>query len=280
MARANCITVCRVAGLAGVLSVVFGCASKSNGSAETGGGSTSSNGGATSNGGAMSSNGGSTPSNGGSTPSNGGSTPSNGGSTPSNAGSTSSSGGQAFDSGACPTAPPFDDTDPAVLENCTVPIAVAVGNGLRRAVSLDGQIWSHEVYLPDSSLTDQNENSHRDVLIAKGLIVIVGDGGVLVSADKGETFTVSHVGRFHDAGLAYFQGAIWVVSNLGTFATSDGKVWLEWPADAMVPGGLPGAFGANAGTVVGGSKLLTVSNRNDHARVFDGTAWTEQTFDS
>ncbi len=272
------MTACRAACLGSVLFAVLGCASKSNGNAQADGGATSSSGGALSNGGSVSPGGAAMASNGGSTPANGGAMPANGGSTSSNAGATSSSGGQAFDSGACPTVAPFDDSDQAVIDNCTVPVVVAIGNGLRRAVSLDGQTWDHEVYLPDPSLSDQNENSHRDALIAKGLIFIVGDGGVLVSSDRGSSFTVSHAGRFHDSGLAYFQDAIWVVSNLGTYATSDGKAWQEWPADMTLPGGLPGAFGANAGTVVGGSKLLTVSNRSEHARVFDGTTWTEQTF--
>ena len=182
------------------------------------------------------------------------------------------------DGGACPTAP-FDDSDQGVVDRCTVPIAVAVGNGLRRALSLDGQTWDHDVYTPNDG-ADQNEYSHRDVVIAKGLIVIVGDGGVFVSFDAGETFTVTHTGRFHDAGLTYFQGAIWVVSDFGTLSTVDGTTWKEWLGTATLPGNVPGTFGANAGVVVGDGKLFAVSGRDGHRRFFDGTTWTEQTFDS
>jgi hypothetical protein len=189
-------------------------------------------------------------------------------------------GGLSGVAGACPAAAPFDDSNAALVSACTVPIAVAVGNGLRRASTRDGVTWDHDVYLPDTGL-DQNENSHRDVLIARGLIFVVGDGGLLVSRDGGETFLVAKPGRFHDSALVYFQGAVWAITNLGTLSTTDGTTWNETAAGATLPGNLPGAFSATGGAAVsGGSKLLAISGRNTSARVFDGTSWSEHTFDT
>jgi hypothetical protein len=187
--------------------------------------------------------------------------------------------GQAGGNGSCPTAAPFDDSNPAVVSDCAVPIAVAVGNGLRRALTHDGKTWDHDVYLPDSG-ADQNENSHRDVLIARGLIFVVGDGGLLVSKDGGETFAVGRAGRFHDSALVSFQGLIWAISNLGTFSTTDGSTWKEYAGTSMLPGNLPGAFSASGGAAVAsGSLLLVVSGRQSSARLFDGTSWTQHDFD-
>jgi hypothetical protein len=163
---------------------------------------------------------------------------------------------------------------------CTVPIAVAVGNGLRRASTRDGMTWDHDVYLPDTG-ADQNENSHRDVLVARGLVFVVGDGGLLVSSDGGETYAIAKAGRFHDSALVYFQGMVWAITNLGTLSTTDGKTWNETAASAMLPGNVPGAFGATGGAAVsGGAKLLAVSGRNTSARVFDGATWSEHAFDA
>jgi hypothetical protein len=140
--------------------------------------------------------------------------------------------------------------------------------------------WDHDVYLPDAG-ADQNENSHRDVLVARGLIFIVGDGGLLVSSDGGETFAIAKPGRFHDAALVYFQGAVWAITSLGTLSTTDGKTWNETAAGAVLPGNLPGPFSATgAAAVSGGSKLLAVSGRNTSARVFDGATWSEHVFDA
>jgi hypothetical protein len=195
-------------------------------------------------------------------------------------GGVGATGGQSGGAGACPAAPPIDDSNAALVSACTVPVAVAVGNGLRRASTHDGVTWDHDVYLPDAG-ADQNENSHRDVLIARGLIFVVGDGGLLVSSDGGETFPIAKPGRFHDSALVYFQGAVWAITNLGTFSTSDGKTWNETAAGAMLPGNVPGPFSATGGAAVsGGSKLLAVSGRNTSARVFDGTTWSEHVFDA
>jgi hypothetical protein len=195
-------------------------------------------------------------------------------------GATASGGasGQGGLDGGCPTSAPFDDSNVAAV--CTVPVAVAVGNGLRRALTYDGRTWDHDVYMPDAG-ADQNENSHRDVLIARGLIFVVGDGGLLVSNDGGETFAVGRGGRFHDSALAYFQGVIWAISNLGTFSTTDGKTWKEYSGTSMLPGNLPGAFSASGGAAVAsGSLLLVVSGRQPSVRLFDGTTWTQHDLDS
>ncbi|HVU52790.1 MAG TPA: hypothetical protein VHL80_19045 [Polyangia bacterium] len=179
------------------------------------------------------------------------------------------------DGGVCPTAP-FDDSDQSVVDACTVPIAVAVGNGLRRSSTHDGITWDHDVFTPKGT-GDQNEWSHRDVIMARGLIVIAGDSGVLVSSDGGETYNMTHAGTFHDAGIAYFQGAIWIVSNVGTMSTTDGTTWKEWLGTTMLPGNLPGQYSANGGVSVGGGKIFAVNTRDNTTRLFDGTTWTQQT---
>src|SRR5882672_8264214 len=48
------------------------------------------------------------------------------------AGDTTDAGASATHDGGCPTAPPFDDSNASLVSACTVPVAVAVGNGLRR----------------------------------------------------------------------------------------------------------------------------------------------------
>jgi hypothetical protein len=195
------------------------------------------------------------------------------------AGAAGSAGAPSGADGGCPTAAPFDDSNAALVSACTVPIAVAVGNGLRRASSHDGVTWDHDVYMPDTG-TDQNENSHRDVLVARGLIFVVGDGGLLVSSDGGETFPIAKAGRFHDSALVYFQGVIWALTNLGTLSTTDGKTWNETAAGATLPGNLPGPFSGTGGAAVSSaSKLVAISGRNTSARVWDGVTWSEHAFD-
>jgi len=134
--------------------------------------------------------------------------------------------------------------------------------------------------LPDASVTDQNENSHRDVLVARGLVFVVGDGGLLVSSDGGETFAVARAGRFHDSALAYFHGTIWLMSNLGTFSSTDGKTWMEYSGTTMLPGKLAGEFSATGGAAASsGSVLVVLGGRDTTSRVFDGTTWTQHDFD-
>jgi hypothetical protein len=183
------------------------------------------------------------------------------------------------DRGGCPSAPPFDDTDQTIIDQCTVPVAVAVGNALRRAITFDGQTWIDEVYMPSAG-PDQNEFSHRDAVIARGLIVIVGDGGISTSFDGGATFSVTQAGRFHDAGITYFQGAIWALTNLGTFASTDGKTWQSWLPTMSLPGGVSGDFPASSGVAASGSKLVATTWRTNSMRVFDGTTWTHRMLDS
>jgi hypothetical protein len=176
----------------------------------------------------------------------------------------------------CPTAPPFDDTDARIVQKCTRSVFVGVGNGQRRIVSYDGQTWEHDEWFPNQ-LADQNENSHRDVAIANGIIVIAGDAGILVSSDGGVTYTVVENGRLHDAGMAFYKGAFWIVSSFGTFTSSDGKTWMAWRQGTQVPGGLPGPFTAGS-VAASSSKLIALSGRETAYRVFDGTTWTQHTF--
>ena len=192
--------------------------------------------------------------------------------------STGGSGGADLGGGdvSCPTKPPFDETDAALVEKCTRPVVVGVGNGLRRVASENGQTWDVDEWFPDG-MPDQNENSHRDVLVANGIVVIAGDGGLLVSLDGGQTYSTQSSERLHDAGVGFFQGAFWVVSSGGTFSSSDGTNWTTWPGDTPLPGDLPGKFSADS-IATTSSKLVAMSGRDNKYRIFDGATWTEYDF--
>jgi hypothetical protein len=170
----------------------------------------------------------------------------------------------------CPTSPPYDESDQALLDACTRPVVVGVGNGLRRIVSYDGQTWQYDVWFPNSA-ADQNENSHRDVAIANGLIVIVGDSGILVSADGGATYTNPNTLPMHVSTVSFFKGAFWVISSEGTFSSSDGVTWTEWDN--------PGEFSGRA-SATDGQRLVAINSVNNNYRVFDGSNWTTHTLSS
>lgn len=163
--------------------------------------------------------------------------------------------------GGCPRAAPFDDADPA-LEACTRPVLVFVGNAQRRTVSYDGDTWAIDQSFPDGG-ADQNENSHRDVAVARGVIVIVGDGGILTSWDGGATFTQTDKARHHRSAVGVFRGEFWVLSGLGTFASADGRTWR--------PAGT--AFAAVA-AVAAGDRLVAVGG-SGNVRAYDGAAWSD-----
>ena len=173
----------------------------------------------------------------------------------------------------CPTSPPFDDADAALVAQCTRPVAVAVGNALRRAVSYDGNIWEHEELFPNE-LADQNENSHRGVAVGHGVIVIVGDGGILVSTDGGATYDQVDDERLHDASVGIFKGAFWVVASTGTYTSADGITWTSWLGDTMLPGDLKGAYSGGA-MAVSDTLLVAMNGRDDSVRTFDGATWKE-----
>ena len=178
----------------------------------------------------------------------------------------------------CPTAPPFDDSDATLVARCTRPVFVGAGNALRRAISYDGMTWLHDDAFPDQG-QDQNENSHRDVLVRNGIIIIVGDGGILVSKDGGATFVVVNAKRLHNSSVGFFKGAFWVVSNVGTFTSLDGSKWTDMPEGTMVAGGLGAGFGASS-IATSPTKLLAVSASDSAYRTVDGSTWTEKSFDS
>jgi len=178
----------------------------------------------------------------------------------------------------CPTSPPYDESDQALLAACTRPVVVGVGNGLRRVVSYDGQNWQYDVWFPNTA-SDQNENSHRDVAIANGLIVIVGDGGILVSADGGATYSNPNTARLHDSTVAFFKGAFWVEASEGTFSSSDGVNWTAWPDPTPLPGNVPGGFSGKA-SATDGKRLMVLDSIDNAYRVFDGSSWVEHMLSS
>jgi hypothetical protein len=177
-----------------------------------------------------------------------------------------------------PTEPPFDDTDTALVEKCTRPVVIAVGNALRSVSSFDGKTWDHDVASPTTG--DQNENSHRDVIVSRGLIVITGDAGTLTSKDGGATFQVTAQGKNHDGCLVAFNDKIWALGSSGTSSTSDGTTWQTWPSGGTkLPGGLDGASACRSATT-GSGKILSIAARTNTWRVFDGTNWFETAFSS
>lgn len=184
------------------------------------------------------------------------------------------------DSGAvtCPTEPPFDERDSMLVNACTRVVYVAVGNALRRVRSFDGANWDHDVAAPNH-LDDQNENSHRDVSIHNGVIVITGDDGVLVSRDGGATYQHAFDSRNHDSAVGFFRGAFWVVGTALTATSSDGVEWTSWAGMTELPGGLRGGWDATA-IAASDTRLVAITGRNNARRVFDGMNWTEAAFGS
>ena len=184
---------------------------------------------------------------------------------------TGGSGGRPL-MGICPIAPPIDETDNDVVQRCTQPLVAAVGNGRRRALSVDGQNWFGDVWFPSGG-TDQNEESHRDVAIGNGLVVMVGDGGIFVSRDAGLTFAKTDMGRsLHNSSVVFFKGAFWIAAGGGVHTSSDGLQWKSWKENDMLPGGLKASFGAQAGAT-DGKQALFVSGRS--YRSFNGQAWSQ-----
>jgi hypothetical protein len=156
-------------------------------------------------------------------------------------------------------------------------VLVGVGNGLRRIVSYDGHTWTGDVWSPDPSISDQNEHSHRDVAIARGIIVAVGDGGIFTSTDGGGTFTNVDTTRLHGSIVASFRGAFWIVSTAGTLQSTDGTSWTGWRDSTVLPGGgnLPAIYEPSSYVVT--DSTLYVFGGNGTYRTFDGTTWAERT---
>ena len=174
--------------------------------------------------------------------------------------------------GACPTAPPFDEADRTLVERCTQPLVAAVGNGLRRAFSFDGQTWFGDVWFPSAG-DDQNEESHRDVAIGNGLVVMVGDGGIFISRDAGLTFSKKDTGRsLHSSAVVFFKGAFVIAAYGGVHTSADGVEWKSWKEDDMLPGGLRASFGARDGAT-DGKKVVFVSGGT--YRSYDGETWSQ-----
>lgn len=192
--------------------------------------------------------------------------PNRGGMNGSAGGSSAGSGGD----GVCPAEPPFDESNQALVAECTRPIVVAVGNGLRRALSHDGTTWFGDVWFPGGG--DENEQSHRGVAIGNGIIVIVGDGGILTSRDGGLTFVKKDTGRsLHNSAVVFFQNAFWVAGS-GVHTTKDGLTWQSWKDSETLPGGLRASFGAT--DAESDLEKAIFVNRSSYRR-FDGNTWTE-----
>jgi hypothetical protein len=179
----------------------------------------------------------------------------------------------------CPTSAPFDDSDPAVVAACTQPVLVAVGQGQRRAISFDGVTWPRDEWFPTTAFTDQNENSNTDAAIGKGVIVVVGDGGIQTSTNGGDSFTTTKTDRQHGACVAYYNGQFVVVSGGATNVSSDGTNWTSWGYNDKVPGNLSGNFLGSSCTIgpSGGQNVLVVLNGTTGTyRIYDGTTWVER----
>lgn len=187
-------------------------------------------------------------------------------------GGTAMGGMGAIGGGTCPAAAPFDESDQDLVARCTRPLVAAVGNGLRRAFSYDGQAWFGDVWFPGSG-DDQNEESHRDVAFGNGLVVIVGDGGILTSFDAGLTFVKKDTGRsLHNSAVVFFAGAFWVVGGGGVHTSADGMTWKSWKQDDALPGGLKASFGASDGTTDG---KIAVFVSGSTYRIFNGQTWSQ-----
>jgi hypothetical protein len=213
-----------------------------------------------------------------------------GGSTDGGDGRDSSGGDDATGPVVCPTAPPFDETDTRLVDACTKPVWVAVGDLSRRAVSYDGSTWTDtsiaEADVPDGANTDLL--AETTLAIHNGVIVIVGGNGIFSSADGGKSFqeapNIKHPGfELYGPGVGFLNGSFWIVADGGTWTSTDGKTWTGWldqtklpgqstlSADGSVVGGFPGH---GHGVVSAGGKIIFTDDDTRY-RMYDGTSWYE-----
>jgi hypothetical protein len=173
----------------------------------------------------------------------------------------------------CPTAPPFDHRDAALVEQCTRPIYIEGGDDSRVTISTDdGASWT-SVRIDDID----GDDFVNEVFVANGIVAVVGKFGLWV--DLGEGFVLASA--VSNAGFDSYGGQLGLVGdqilltdNSGTFASSDGSDWLAldpFPDDSHPPG-----FGGHHhGTGYGDPVYLVFQDQG--YRRFDGDAWSEST---
>lgn len=190
----------------------------------------------------------------------------------------------------CPTAPPFDETNQALVEKCTKPVFVAVGDYSRRAVSNDAVTWTTSSIKKADVPAGANVDliAETTVTVHGGVIVIVGGNGIFSSHDGGATFVeapnVNHPGfELYGPGVGFLNGSFWVVADGGTWTSTDGSKWTGWLGDTKLTGhsttsadgSVVASFnGHGHGVVTGGGKVLFADDATRY-RTFDGTSWFE-----
>ncbi len=190
----------------------------------------------------------------------------------------------------CPTAPPFDETNAALVAQCTKPLFVAVGDYTRRAVSNDGITWVDT----STKKADVPQGANPDLLaettvtIHNGIVVAVGGNGVFYSHDGGKTFLeapgISHPGfELYGPGVGFLNGHFWLVTEGGTWTSTDGKAWAGKLGQEQLPGqstltmdkNVTASFsGHGHGVIAGGGKIVFTEDSMRY-RTFDGTNWFE-----
>lgn len=170
---------------------------------------------------------------------------------------------------SCPSAPPFDDGDAALVAACTRRIYLEGGDDSRLTFSTDdGASWA-SVALADID----GDDFVNGVFVMGGIVGAIGLFGLYV--DDGSGFVriedVAHDG-FATYGGQFSRGddGLWLLDNEGTYRTDDATSWLR-----VTPGGgLSDGFGGHFhGTAYGdGTHVIA---QDAAYRSYDGTTWTE-----
>lgn len=195
---------------------------------------------------------------------------SSGGTTATSVGDTDSAEGS---TGAvvCPDAPPFDDGDAALLEQCTRRIYIEGGDDSRVTFSTDeGASWQ-TVRIDDID----GDDFVNELRVAKGLVMAIGKFGLWV--DRGAGFEVAS--DVSSAGFDSYGGqlgrlddTLLLTDNAGTFSSQDGSTWLA--LDPFPDGSHPPGFGGHHHGVADGAGVYLVF-QDQGLRRFDGTSWSE-----
>lgn len=108
----------------------------------------------------------------------------------------------------------------------TKDVYVVGGQDERRLISLNGQAWSHDIYVASNG----QDNAFTSFSIGGGLIVAVGDPGVWTSPD-GITWTHQTAApvnrRFHAAVAIYANNQYIFAAGSSAFRSADGIAWTE-----------------------------------------------------
>jgi len=183
-------------------------------------------------------------------------------------------GAGAAGAGACPAAPPVDFDDAAMRAKCGKLVYVAGGDHFHVLVSSDGaSTWTSM-----SPAEVAGEDYVNNIVVARGVVGIIGLPGLYTSADGGKTFAlvdaVSHNGFDTYGGqFMYGAGQFVLTDNQGTYLSNDGLAWrsvVPFPDNSF-----PNAFGPHYHGSTFGAETYLVFQDNAAYRTLKGTTWAQ-----